>query len=43
MSGDCLIYDFQQALGQYPLYHRLIELTEREYRVYLPFFTTAHE
>lgn len=29
------MYDFQQALGQYLVYRRLIELTEPEYQVYL--------
>jgi hypothetical protein len=33
--GRSLIYDFQQALGQYLIYRQLIELTEPEYRVYL--------
>lgn len=33
--GRSLIYDFQQALGQYLLYRQLIELTEPEYRIYL--------
>jgi hypothetical protein len=33
--GRSLIYDFQQALGQYLIYRQLIELTEPEYRIYL--------
>lgn len=33
--GRSLMYDFQQALGQYLVYRRLIELTEPEYQVYL--------
>ncbi|MBV9389171.1 MAG: XisH family protein [Chroococcidiopsidaceae cyanobacterium CP_BM_ER_R8_30] len=33
--GRSLMHDFQQALGQYLIYRRLIELTEPEYQVYL--------
>ncbi len=33
--GRSLIYDFQQALGQYLIYREFIELTEPDYRIYL--------
>lgn len=41
--GKSLMYDFHNALGQYIVYRKLIQLTEPEYKLYLAVDDVVYE
>ncbi len=41
--GRSLMYDFHNALGQYMVYRRLIELTQPDYKLYLAIDDITYE